>query len=275
MKRAVRRRVVCALAAAAAALVCVRPSEAQFQPQRELAVGEKYHIEGAISFWDPNPDLVVSSEALGIPGDDVDLVKDLGIENARFRTLNVVLRPGRKHKFRFEYLPLKWDAEAVVPRDFVFNGQRYRVGLPVNTDAKLTTYRWGYEYDFFYQERGYIGLLLDAKYTDVDVSLDSPIGREFTDSVGVIPGIGVAGRGYVAKNVSVTGEVTYFRIPEKVGKGDFGGRYLEYNFYSTVNFTHNVGAQIGLRSIHAEYFEDFDAGDLKLRGWFFGGVFRY
>jgi hypothetical protein len=42
-----------------------------------------------------------------------------------------------------------------------------------------------------------------------------------------------------------------------------------------VNFTHYVGAQIGLRSIHAEYFENLDAGDLRFRGWYFGGVFRY
>ena len=36
-----------------------------------------------------------------------------------------------------------------------------------------------------------------------------------------------------------------------------------------------VGAQLGLRSIHVEYFEDLDAGDLRFRGWYFGGVFRY
>ena len=56
----------------------------------------------------------------------------------------------RKHKFRFNYLPIKYEAEAPVTREFVFNGQRYRVGLPVNTTADLTTLRFGYEYDFFY-----------------------------------------------------------------------------------------------------------------------------
>ena len=123
--------------------------------------------------------------------------------------------------------------------------------------------------------RGYVGVLLDLKYTDVDVTLDSPIGNGFTRQIAPIPGIGIAGRGYLARNVSITGEVTYFRIPENLGKDEFGGRYLEYDFYSTVNFTQNVGAQVGLRSIHAEYFADLDAGDLKFRGWYFGGVFRY
>ena len=268
-------RVICGAAVAVAVLGWGRVADAQYRPASEAAIGEKYHIEGGFAFWDPDLTLIVSSEAIGIAGDDVDLVNDLGIDSKKLRTFNLVLRPATKHKFRFQYLPLKYEAEAIVPREFIFNGLRYRVGLPVNTSADLTTYRFGYEYDFLYFPRGYVGVLLDLKYTDVDVTLSSPIGTGFTRQVAPIPGAGVAGRGYLAKNVSVTGEVTYFRIPNKLGKDEFGGRYLEYDFYGTVNFTQNVGAQVGYRSIHAEYFEDLDAGDLKFRGWYFGGVFRY
>jgi hypothetical protein len=269
------RRVICGAAALVASLGWAAVANAQYRPAGELAVGEKYHVEGAIAFWNADPDLVVSSEALGIAGDDIDLVEDLGIEQKKLRTFNLVLRPATKHKFRFEYLPLKYEAEAVVPREFVFNGLRYRVGLPVNTSADFTTYRFGYEYDFLYFSRGYVGAMFDLKYTDVDVTLTSPIGTGFTREVAPIPGAGVTGRGYLAKNLSVTGEFTYFRIPQNLGKDEWGGRYFEYDVYGTVNFNQNVGAQLGLRSIHAEYFEDLDAGDLKFRGWYFGGVFRY
>jgi hypothetical protein len=267
--------VTCGAAALVAALGWAGVANAQYRPAVETAIGEKYHIEGGFAFWDPDIDLVVSSEALGIPGDDVDLTDDLGIESKKLRTFTLVLRPATKHKFRFQYLPLKYEAEAIIDRDFVFNGLRYRVGLPVNTSADLTTYRFGYEYDFLYFSRGYVGALFDLKYTDVDVTLNSPIGTAFTREVAPIPGIGGTGRGYLAKNVSVTGEVSYFRIPQSLGKDEWGGRYLEYDVYGTVNFNQNVGAQIGLRSIHAEYFEDLDAGDLRFKGWYFGGVFRY
>ena len=268
-------RVICGGAVAVAVLGWGRVADAQYRPASEIAIGEKYHVEGAIAFWNADPDLTVSSEALGIRGDDIDLVKDLGIEQKKLRTFSLVLRPATKHKFRFEYLPLKYESEALVPREFVFNGLRYRVGLPVNTSADLTTYRFGYEYDFLYFPRGYVGALVDLKYTDVDVTLTSPVGTGFTREVAPIPGAGIAGRGYLAKNVSVTGEVSYFRIPQSLGRDEWGGRYLEYDFYGTVNFSQNVGAQLGLRSIHAEYFEDLDAGDLRFRGWYFGGVFRY
>jgi hypothetical protein len=256
------------------------PSAAQFQPPGSLssqpAVGERYHVEAAISFWSPQPDLVVSSESLGIVGDEVDLVDDLGVEQKRLRELKFVLRPATKHKFRINYLPIEYEAEAVVQREFVFNGQRYRVGLPVNTSAKLTTWRFGYEYDFLYRDRGFAGVFFDLKYTDVDVELDSPIGREFTAQVAPIPTFGFVGRGYVVPNVSITGELSFFKMPDGLAERfNGGGRYIDYDFYGTVNFTNNVGAQIGFKSVHVDYFQDLDGGTLNFTGWYFGAVARF
>ena len=254
------------------------PAAAQFRPPSapNAAVGEKYNIEAAAAWWNPEPELVVSSESLGIIGDNVDLVSDLGIAKKRLGSLSLVLRPAAKHKFRFNYLPIKYSAEGAVQRDFTFNGQRYRVGLPVNTTADLTTFRFGYEYDFLYRDRGYLGVLIDLKYTNVDVELDSPIGREFTSQVAPIPTFGIVGRGYIVPNVSITGEVSFFKVPENLAEQiDGEGRYLDYDFYGTFNFTRNVGAQLGLRSIDVEYRRDLDAGLLNFTGWYFGGVVRY
>src|SRR5690349_13278203 len=98
------------------------------------AVGEDYHIEAPYAWWDAEPSLLVNSEALGIPGSDVDLIDDLGIEKKRLGMFDVVLRPGRKHRFRFQRMPIKYETDAFpVQREFVFNGQRYRIGLPVTT----------------------------------------------------------------------------------------------------------------------------------------------
>jgi hypothetical protein len=268
-----RMRVVsmCATILMGAAL----PAAAQYDPPAKPAVGERYNVELSGALWNADPVLVISSTSLGIPGDAVDLVGDLGIEQRRLRELRLVLRPATKHKFRFHYLPITYSAQSVVQREFTFNAQRYRVGVPVNTAASLTTYRAGYEYDFLYRSRGYLGVLFDLKYTDVQVDLASPIGAEFTTAVAPIPTIGVVGRGYVAPNVSITGEVSFFKIPENLGKEDFGGRYIDYDFYGTFNFTNNVGAQFGLRSVDVNYFRNLDTGDLSFRGWYFGAVIRY
>lgn len=240
------------------------------------SVGERYNIEGAAAFWNPQPELLVASESLGIPGDRIDLVSDLGIARKNIPDLRLVLRPALKHKFRFNYLPLKYSAEAVVNREFIFNGQRYRIGLPVNTTADLTTFRFGYEYDFFYRSRGFIGVLLDVKLANIDVQLDSPIGSEFTSQVAPIPTIGIVGRGYVLPNLSVTGEVSFFNVPDNIAEQlEADGRYLDYDIYGTFNFNRYVGAQVGVRSIDVSYFNDLDTGILNMTGWYFGGVLRY
>jgi hypothetical protein len=264
-----------AFIAAACVLVAV-PAAAQYAVSNQGSIGDRYNIEASAAWWNPEPDAVIASTSLGIPGDDIDLKRDLGIETKRITDLRVVLRPGIKHKFRFNYLPLKYSAESVVQREFIFNGQRYRLGLPVNTTADLTTFRIGYEYDFIYRERGYLGVLLDVKYTNVDVQLDSPIGSEFTSQVAPIPTIGIVGRGYILPNLSVTGEVSFFSVPDNLAEQiEADGRYLDYDFYGTFNFNRHVGAQVGLRSIDVSYVKDADSGTLNFTGLYFGAVVRY
>ena len=264
-------------AAAAACLVMSVPAAAQTgAASTQGAVGDRYAIEASAAWWSPQPEAIISSESLGIPGDNIDLTADLGIEQKRIADLRLTLRPGTKHKFRFNYVPLKYSAEATVQREFVFNGQRYRIGLPVNTTADLTTYRFGYEYDFIYRERGFLGVLIDVKYTNVDIELDSPIGSEFTSQIAPIPTLGLVGRGYILPNLSITGEVSFFSIPDNLAEQiEADGRYLDYDFYGTFNFNRYVGAQVGLRSIDVSYAKELDQGTLNFTGLYFGAVVRY
>lgn len=250
------------------------PAAAQYRPPSDPPSGEDYHVELALALWRPTPVFIISSESLGILGTDVDLVNDLGIENKSLRELRVVLRPARKHKFRLNYLPMQYAADTVIQREFVFNALRYRVGLPVTTTADLTTWRIGYEYDFIHRDWGYLGVLADLKYTNVNVELDSPLGLEFAKQVAPIPTFGGTARAYFTPNVSVTGEMTFFKVPENLEES-YGGRYLDYDFYGTVNFTRHVGAQIGYRSVDVFYEVDFDRGDLQFKGWYMSGVVRF
>jgi hypothetical protein len=277
----IKRSMVCAthwirltVLSCAALVGAAVPALAQFNAPAEPAVGEQYHVEVAYGWWNADPSLIINSESLGIPGTDVDLVEDLGIEQKQLGRLNVVLRPATKHKFRFEYLPVRYEAEATLTREFVFNGQLYRIGLPVNTEASFKTYRFGYEYDFVYRSRGFAGVLFDLKYTDVNVELTSPIGVEFTQAVAPIPTIGFVGRGYLAKNFAVGGEVSFFRVPDGISE-DYDGEYTDWEIYGTLNFTNNVGATLGYRSIEVFYNADRDTGALKFTGLHITGVVRF
>ena len=98
-----------------------------------------------------------------------------------------MLRPAKKHRFRFQYLPISYEADAPVRRSFVFNGQRYNIGLPVQTEANFKTYRFGYEFDFLQFKRGWLGVLLDLKYTEHRRRAQQPDRRGVHDRGGADP----------------------------------------------------------------------------------------
>ena len=122
-------------------------------------------------------------------GDDtihsVSDVNDVMIEHS------VALRPGTKHKLRFEYTPIEYlQADGQLTADIVFNGITYPVTLPVSTDFQWKAYRFAYEWDFIYRDRGFLGLILEAKYTDVETTLSNFIDTEFVRARAPIPAIG-------------------------------------------------------------------------------------
>jgi hypothetical protein len=252
-------------------------ASAQYRPAASGAIAEDYHIEASYNWWNAEPSLIVNSESLGILGSDVDLISDLGIEKHRLGTLNITLKPSKKHRLRFQRLPITYETDAVrVTRSFVFNGQQYNIGLPVTTNVDFTTYGFGYQYDFLSFPMGFVGAGIGLKYTNVDVSLASPIGTEFVSTTAPIPAFSFGGRGYVTPEFSIDAELTLFRIPESLSEqleGD--GSYTDFDLHGTYNFNKYVGAQMGWRRTKIFYRVDLDRGDLFFKGLYFGGVVRY
>jgi hypothetical protein len=250
-------------------------AHAQFAatPFSDPATGERYHIEAAGALWNPPPHFQIQSESLGVLGSTIDAVTDLGIQQKRIGELRFVLRPGRKHKFRINYLPMSYNAVSTVHRSFVFNGLRYGVNLPVTSDLSWKTWLLGYEYDFLYRDRWFVGFVAQLKATDIQVNLQAPIGTEFARAQAPIPNLGGIARVYVVPNISITGELVGFKIP-KIDER-YQAHYFDFDLYGTVNFNDYVGAQLGYRSLDLGYLFEEDRGDFESRGIYFGGVVRY
>jgi len=260
--------------------LCSAPAvaSAQYRPANQgPAIGEDYHIEASYNWWNAEPSLIVNSESLGILGTDVDLVNDLGIEKHKLGTFDLVLKPSKKHRLKYQHLPITYTTDAFpVQRSFVFNGQRYNVGIPVSTNVDFTTDSVGYEYDFLYFKRGFVGANINAKLTRIDVDLQSPIGAEFFKQTAPIPAFGFSGRGYVTPNLAVDSTLTFFRIPKSLEEQlDGDGSYTDFDLHATYNFNKYVGAQLGWRKTAIFYTTTGDTGDLKFKGIYFGGVARY
>lgn len=247
-----------------ALLLTATPSWGQSVPPPETT-----HVEVGAMWWTPQPQITISSGDLS---SDIDFVNDLGIENERFRELRVTLRPARKHKLRFAYVPIRYFEEGkVLNRTITFRGTTYNVNLPVNTVLNWDFYRFGYEYDFVSGRRGYVGVVADVKYNRLDAQLSSPIGSESTEQTVPVPTIGGIARVYLSDYVSVTGEFTGLSFD----RTDFRGKFYDFDVYGQLNLSRNLAAQAGYRSVKVDYFVDADEGTLYLKGLYLGGMLRF
>ena len=269
MARLYRATVACA--SIVALLSVAIPADAQFAGLRDPAIGEVYSTELLGGLWNPTPVIVVSSDAPGMVGTDIDAVSDLGVIQKRHRELRLVLRPAWQHKVRIQYLPMEYQADTVLNRAVVFEGLTYDVGRPVTTTVTWRTWRFGYEYDVIYRDRGFVGVIVEVKYTDIETRLEGPIGVTAARTRTPIPAIGGIGRVYPLSNVSLTVELTGVKLPNT----SYQTKYVDLDAYGTLNFSDGLGIQAGYRSLDLAYRFDEEAGSLTLEGWYVAGVVRF
>jgi hypothetical protein len=267
-------RVVSVLLLSAIALAMPRVAYAQYNapPLSQLAIGEQYHVEIGGAFWNPTPAGTVSSEQFGLLGSDLNFVTDLAFEQTRFSQFRIVLRPAQKHRFRAEYTPIVYQADSVLKRNVTFNGISFPASLPVKSEFDWKVWRLGYEYDFFYTNRGFVGAMIDVRSTDFAASLTGPGRSEFTSAKAPLPAIGVHARGYVAPSVAINFELSGMNVP-KFQK--YEAHYYDWGISGTVNFTNNVGVEGGWRRLTTFIDIDHDRGDFEFGGIWFGAAVRF
>ena len=252
------------------------PAGAQFQPVDEgAAVGEKYRVELGAGLWNPSADMSLANTALDQAGTTINLKSDLGLMDQRFPGFDLILRPGLKQKFRVQLVPLHYSQTGTPRSSLTFGGQTYPVGVPVSSKIHLKAWRFGYEYDFTVTSRGFMGFIVDVKYTAVEASLTGAAGATRSASASApLPALGGIIRIYPLAHLAVTGELTGFKVPGSWLKSA-SGHYLDFDAYATLNFVNSFGVQAGYRSFDLEYTMTNDTGTFKLEGPYFGAVIRF
>ena len=98
------------------------------------------------------------------------------------------------------------------------------------------------------RERGFVGLILEAKYTDVQTELNSPVAFEYARARAPIPDVGAIGRVYITRFTPITADSTAFEMPENL-IADYSARLVDYDIDGTVNLPEMVGLNVGYRSM--------------------------
>jgi len=258
------------LLSALVAFVCAAgTADAQFAARTGNNSPENYHLEAGLMLWKPAPDIILSSGTLSTP---IDFVNTFPIDKKRFPEVRLTLKAG-KHKIRFSNENLNYSGTAPLTERIRFQGQTFDVGVPTTADLKWRLMRVGYEYDPVATSKGFFGIFTDVKLNTLNATLSAPsiaASESFQRDVPV-PTIGIIGRGYATDYVSITGEFTGFTYDHK----NFDAHSYDLDIYGTANFGRFVGAQVGYRSLTTKYDIDTDAGDMKMKGLYFGGLIRF
>jgi len=252
------------------------PASAQIAPvtnDAARAVGEKYWVEFTATRWTPGVTGAVSSDRLGLVGSRIDFVTDLGFGASGGNDVRLVLRPAKKHRFRLQYSPLEFTGESVLTRDVTFAGQVYPVSLPIVSLLRWNVLRLGYEWDFVYTSRGFVGVLLEARMTDLEAGIDTILGSGQIAGRGPFPALGLVGRAYPLKRLAINVEVSGLKLTDFTPEHAF--KLLDADAWATYNVTQNVGVSAGWRRMNTSLVFDTDRGDLDFKGLWFGGVVRY
>jgi hypothetical protein len=238
------------------------------------AVAQNSNVgEFSLLFSTPDPNLKLQSgtltSATGIT--EVDFVEEFDIDKKTFPEIRFAV--GRKHKFRFGYLPVRYEADAIIERTITFRGQTFTIGAPASTDIDWDIWRFGYEWDFVSRENGFVGIIGELKYNHLTASIDSPaLARAAaTEQKAPIPAVGVIGRGYLAPFAFVSAEFSGLKWERE----DWDATFFDFDINGAVTFGRYIGVQGGYRSVTVDYFIDDDIGDLKLQGPYIGVIAKF
>jgi hypothetical protein len=258
-------------------MVALGPARAEAQFNAPAPVpGEDFHVELGAMLWTPTPELNIQAGALaGVSNTEVDFVSEFGIEEKRLTEFRAVIKGGRKHKLRFNYLPINYQQAATLTRTLTFGDRTFTVGIPATAELEWQLWRIGYEWDAAVADHGFFGFILDLKYNRISAIVTSPlVDTVVAEARAPVPTLGFIARGYPTRDFSITAELTGIKLPDTIGE-QFDGKLVDFDIYGTVNFGRFVGIQGGYRSIVADYLVDGDAGHLELKGWYFGGLVRF
>ncbi len=165
-------------------------------------------VEGR--YWLSTLDSKIKSTESGLTGTELDLVDDLGVDKSNgFGGGRVTLELG-KHKLRYGYVPLSWEGQKTLSQSIDFAGKTYTATARVDSSLDMKYHRLGYEYDLLDTLGNKVGIIVEAKYFNIDARLkaDTLGYDERTSTAAPVPTIGATVQVGLPLLFSVGGELT-------------------------------------------------------------------
>lgn len=193
-------------------------------------------IEGR--YWFTDLDASAKVKGNSIPGTDIDLDRDLGVDNENLPELRLTLNTGLNSKLRLAYLRGDFEGDQTISRTFQFGGKTFTANSRVDTEMELHYGRIGWAWQFLaFPGIFKIGPMLELKGLVVDASIRTRGAGTSVHESEVLP-IAFPTAGVMA-NVTPHRFVDVFAEVSGVPFGDLG---------------HVVDAEAGVRFIPIRFF---------------------
>jgi hypothetical protein len=208
---------------------------------QELPTPERYHLRAEYLWWWPKLGAEVQK---GETGTLTNVTDDLGVGDERTYQIRGTLRAGASHKLFGTYTRLDYAGDVTDHPTVRYGSEAFFRGTRLVTSMRGGYYGGQYEWDFAKGEWGFMGAVVGARLLDLDVVLVAPAeARREQESVRVWrPVVGVSGRGYLAKRISVAGSLAGLTV---------GSRGYAVEFEATVQI--HLFDRIGLKGGYSSF----------------------
>jgi hypothetical protein len=225
---------------------------------QELPPPEHYVLRVEYVRWFPSVSGEVQKDASEVSR--VDVEDDLGVEQKDVNEFKAAFRFGSRHKLRGAYNRLDYDGDVVLASPFIFDGTFFRGGTRTVTSLKGTLWSGDYELDVLKGGWGFLGLLIGARFLDVDAVIVQPEEglRETGTLRAPVPVLGVSGRVYAGR-LSLSAEVSGLTIGSR-------GTFYDAEGYARYHVTDRLALGGGFRLFSVRGEDDSDFIRLRQHG---------
>ena len=221
-------------------------------------------------YWGSKISGNVQTVTNGVPGTDLDVKSDLGMNDENVFSGEAFLKVGN-FTFRVAYTPLKYTGTAVLSQTVVFDGIPFPAGTPVSSKLETKMVDGDVQWDLLNPDLGVVsmnlGLFLRMKYVDGSAELSSnnivfPVSAT-QDFRLPIPEVGAAAGFGVLKNI--------VRVDARVSGMTYSGNHIYEGdaFLSVIPFPF-LRLQGGYRFIDLKADESDLNASLKIKGPYAG-----
>ena len=233
---------------------------------QDLPSSERYILRGEYTRWGANLSGKVQKGFGADEGTLLDLADDLGVGSEGTWQVKATIRAGQSFKVRGSYVPLeKYLGDVIAKTNFSYGTETFFASTRVLTSITGKYYTGEVEWDFRRGPGGFFGVFAGAKVFDVSSVVVAPNeGKRVVQANTIaVPVLGLAGRTYYGRRLSMEGEFSGMTIGSR-------GHVWEMNFYARFNLSDRLAVGGGFHRVTLQGRDERDSVDIKLGGWQYG-----